>query len=164
LLTVTTTNSDLKQRAATNADTAEIQALVFGVLAEFGLAPDFDGTDRDITDVERHFLGRGGVFEVIENETGRIVGTVGLYPLDGETIELRKMYFAPEVRGRGLGQRLLQEMIEKARTLGYLRVYLETASVLKQAMHIYEKAGFLPVTDKHTPRCDQAFMLELNQG
>jgi putative acetyltransferase len=73
------------------------------------------------------------------------------------------MYFAPEVRGRGLGQKLLQEMIEKARNLGYLRVYLETASVLKQAVHIYEKAGFTLVVEKHTPRCDQAYVLELGK-
>ena len=160
---MTTTITDLTQRAATNADCTEVQRLVFGVLAEFGLAPDFDGTDHDITDIQIHYLDRGGVFEVIENNEGKIVGTVGLFPLDETTIELRKMYFAPEVRGRGLGQKLLREMIEKARNFGYLRVYLETASVLKQAVHIYEKAGFMPVVDKHTPRCDQAFMLELGQ-
>jgi putative acetyltransferase len=132
-------------------------------LAEFGLAPDYKGTDRDIMDIETHYLDRGGAFEVIKNGEGKIVGTVGLYPLNDETIELRKMYFAPEVRGRGLGQKLLQEMIEKARNLGYLRVYLETASVLKQAVHIYEKAGFTRVVEKHTPRCDQAYVLELGK-
>jgi putative acetyltransferase len=160
---VTSTESDLTQRRATNADCEAIQALVFGVLAEFGLAPDFNGTDRDITDIETHYLDRGGVFEVIENDEGTIVGTVGLYPLDERTVELRKMYFAPDIRGRGLGKKLLQEMIEKARNLGYLSIYLETASVLKQAVHLYEKAGFTPVIDKHTPRCDQAFVLELDK-
>lgn len=160
---MTTIINDLIRRPATNADCAEVQALVFGVLGEFGLEPDYGGTDRDITDIETNYLDRNGVFEVIENDGGKIVGTVGLYPLDETTIELRKMYFAPEVRGLGLGQKLLREMIEKARNLGYLRVYLETASVLKQAMHIYKKAGFKPVVDKHTPRCDQAFMLELGE-
>jgi putative acetyltransferase len=158
---VTARVDDLIQRSAKNADCEEIQALVFGVLGEFHLEPDFHGTDRDIEDIETHYLDRGGVFEVIENEEGKIVGTVGLYPLDETTIELRKMYFAPEVRGRGLGQKLLREMIEKARNLGYLSVYLETATVLKQAVHIYEKAGFKPVVDRHTPRCDQAYVLEL---
>ena len=160
---MTSTISDLKQRSATNADCDAVQALVFGVLAEYGLAPDFDGTDRDITDIEANYLYRGGIFEVIENAAGKIVGTVGLYPLDKETIELRKMYFASEIRGRGFGKKLLQVMIEKARNLDYLRVYLETASVLKQAVHIYEKAGFTRVVEKHTPRCDQAYILELSK-
>jgi GNAT superfamily N-acetyltransferase len=160
---VTSTISDLKQRPAANADCPEVQALVFGILADFGLSPDLDGTDSDISDIETNYLHRGGVFEVIENNEGRIVGTIGLYPLDESTIELRKMYFAPEVRGQGLGQKLLRAMIEKARNLGYLRVYLETASVLKQAIHIYEKAGFARVVEKHTPRCDQAYVLELGE-
>jgi len=154
-------SDDLKLRSATNADAAEVRALVFGILTDFGLEADVDGTDRDLFDIEANYLRRGGVFEVIENTQGSIVGTIGLYPLDDETIELRKMYFASEVRGSGLGQILLQKMIEKAKNLGYLRVYLETASVLKQAVHIYEKAGFMPVAEKHTPRCDQAYMLEL---
>lgn len=148
-------------RAANNADVAAIQALVFGILKEFDLAADLRGTDLDITDIEANYLTRGGVFDVIVDDRGRILGTCGLYVLDDSTIELRKMYFAPEIRGRGLGKKFLARMIEKAKDLGYLRVYLETASVLKQAVHIYEKAGFRPVDVKHTPRCDQAYMLEL---
>ena len=150
-------------RPATNADRDAIQRLVFGVLAEYDLAPDRDGTDRDLNDIEAHYTNRGGVFEILEDDHGHIVGSIGLYPMDAETIELRKMYFAPEIRVRGLGRKLLERTIEKARNLGYLRVYLETARVLKQAVHLYESVGFTPVDVKHTPRCDQAFTLELGR-
>jgi len=151
----------LKIRSATNADRSQIEELVFGILRTFDLALDRDGTDKDLSDIEANYLSRGGIFEVIENSDGQIVGTIGLYPLDETTIELRKMYFDPSIRGRGLGKELLAKMIEKARNMGYMRVYLETASVLKQAVHLYESAGFQPVDVKHTPRCDQAYVLEL---
>jgi len=151
----------LTLRPATNADSAAIRELVFGVLADYGLEPDLDGTDVDLNDIEANYNGRGVVFEVLMDSTGSILGTVGLFPMDEATIELRKMYFAREIRGRGLGKKLLARMIDKARNLGYLRVYLETASVLKQAVHIYEQAGFRPVDVKHTPRCDQGYVLEL---
>ena len=154
--------NELTIRSATNADRAQIEELVFGILRSFDLALDRDGTDKDLSDIESNYLARGGVFEVIENNDGKIVGTIGLYPLDETTIELRKMYFDPSIRGRGLGKQMLKEMIEKAKILGYLRVYLETASVLKQAVHLYESAGFQPVEVKHTPRCDQAYVLELS--
>jgi putative acetyltransferase len=156
-------SDELKFRSATNADHREIEGLVFGILESYGLALDRDGTDKDLADIEANYLARGGVFKVIENRDSRIVGTIGLYPLDETTIELRKMYFDPSIRGRGLGKKLLVEMIEKAKNHGYLRVYLETASVLKQAVHIYENAGFRPVDVKHTPRCDQAYVLELGK-
>lgn len=151
----------IKIRPASNADCENIQRLVFGILAEFDLESDLQGTDLDITDVETHYFGRGGVFEVLEDTAGSLVGTIGLYPLDTETIELRKMYFASELRGRGLGRKILSRTIEKAKSLGYLRVYLETALVLKQAVHLYESFGFKPVEVKHTSRCDRGYVLEL---
>jgi putative acetyltransferase len=154
-------SDELKIRSANNADRERIEQLVFGILESYGLALDCDGTDKDLSDIEANYLSRGGIFEVLENDDGQIVGTIGLYPLNETTIELRKMYFDPSIRGRGLGKQLLAKMIEKAKNLGYLSIYLETASVLKQAVHIYEKAGFKPVDVKHTPRCDQAFVLEL---
>src|SRR4051812_48610555 len=114
--------NDLIIRAATNADRSQIQDLVFGVLRSFDLALDREGTDKDLSDIEANYLARGGIFEVIENLGGKIVGTIGLYPLDESTIELRKMYFDPSIRGRGLGKKLLTKMIEKARNMGYLRI------------------------------------------
>jgi N-acetylglutamate synthase-like GNAT family acetyltransferase len=149
-------------RSATNADCARVQNLVFGILREYDLPPDLDGTDRDIADIEAHYTRRGGVFEIIEDAEGNLLGTCGLYPLSAETVELRKMYFARELRGRGVGKQTLQRMIQTARELGYKKIYLETAIVLKEAVHLYEKFGFQPTDEKHTPRCDQAYFLELN--
>src|SRR6185503_20256673 len=116
---------EISIRSATDADCKRVQDLVFGALREYGLAPDPDGTDRDITDIETHYLKRGGVFEILENADGNLLGTCGLYPLDDETIELRKMYFAKELRGRGYGKKLLERMIETARSLGFKQIHLE---------------------------------------
>jgi putative acetyltransferase len=156
-------DSQISIRSAINADCLRVQDLVFGVLREYHLAPDPDGTDRDISDIETHYLKRGGVFEIIEDAGGNLLGTCGLYPLDDETIELRKMYFAKELRGRGYGKKLLERMIETARALGYKQIHLETNSALKEAIALYKKYGFAPVEEeKLTPRCDQTYFLELN--
>jgi len=148
-------------RPATNRDCERVQNLVFGVLKEYGLELDKNGTDKDIADIETHYLKRGGIFELLEDENGNLLGTIGLYPMDAETIELRKMYFAKELRGKGYGKKMLERMIEKARELGFKKIYLETAKVLREAVYLYEKFGFKPTDEKHTPRCDQAYFLEL---
>jgi putative acetyltransferase len=148
-------------RPATNQDCERVQRLVFGVLREYDLAPDLTGTDRDIADIEAHYTNRGGTFELIEDKEGNLLGTVGLYPMSAETVELRKMYFAKELRGRGIGKQTLERMIRAARAKGFRKIYLETASVLKEAVHLYEKFGFEPTDEKHTPRCDAAYFLEL---
>ena len=148
-------------RAATNEDGERVRALVFGVLGEYGLEPDPRGTDRDLDDIEAHYTKRGGVFELIEDAQGNLLGTVGLYPLTAETVELRKMYFSRMLRGRGVGRQTLQRMIEKARAAGFKKIYLETASVLREAVALYEKFGFQPTEEKHTPRCDAAYTLDI---
>jgi putative acetyltransferase len=152
---------EISTRAATNADCERVQSLVFGVLREYGLAPDLEGTDRDISDLEAHYIARGGVFELIEDARGRLLGTCGLYPMDEETVELRKMYFSKALRGRGIGKQTLARMIAKARELGFRKIYLETARVLREAVALYEKFGFEPTHEKHTPRCDAAYYLQL---
>ncbi len=154
-------NAKIFIRSASNGDCERVQNLVFGILREYGLKPDLNGTDKDIADIEGHYTNRGGIFEIIENEAGELLGTCGLYPMNNETIELRKMYFSPKLRGQGFGKKTLQRMIEKSRELGYQKIYLETATILKEAVHLYEKFGFEPIDEKHTPRCDAAYCLDL---
>ncbi len=148
-------------RAATNDDCARVRELVFEILDEYGLQGDPDGIDRDISDIESNFIDRGGIFEILENEEGKMVGTVGLYPLDDRRVELRKMYFVPEIRGKGRGKQILTRMIRIAADSGFKQIVLETASVLKEAIGLYEKFGFKETTDKHAPRCDRAYYLDL---
>lgn len=151
----------LNIRPATNLDRFKIEGLVFGVLESYGLPFDRDGSDEDLADIESNYFGRGGVFEVIENDAGTIVGTVGLYPIDEITIELRKMYLDPSIRGRGLGKLILQKMILKAKSLGYARIYLDTSSALREAVFLYERIGFTPVAARETSGCDRAYAFEL---
>ena len=150
-------------RSASNQDEERITALVSNVLAEFGLQIDLEETDADLRDIESSYLQAGGVFEVIEDEQGNLLGTVGLYPVDESTCELRKMYFVPKARGLGLGKYILERAIARAGELGFERIVLETASVLKAANHLYVKYGFRPIDKEHLPaRADLAYILDLN--
>lgn len=155
-------NAEIIIRSASNADCERVQNLVFGILREYDLEPDLQGTDKDIADIETHYINRGGIFELIEDAQGNLLGTCGLYPMSDEIIELRKMYFSKEFRGKGFGKKMLARMIEKARRKGFKKIYLETAKILKEAVHLYEKFGFEPTNEKHTPRCDAAYFLTIN--
>lgn len=151
----------LNIRSATNADEERVTELVFAVLAEYGLQPDPETTDVDLRDIEGHYLTRGGLFEVIEDgET--LVGSVGLYPIDKNVCELRKMYFVRGARGQGLGKYILVRMVDQARNLGFKRIVLETSSKLMAANHLYTGFGFTRVHSDHlATRADQAYALDL---
>jgi len=149
-------------RPATNADCERVANLVYGVLEEYGLQPDPDATDADLKDIGQSYFHRGGAFYVFEEEDGSLVGSYGLYPMQAEICELRKMYLRRDYRGKGHGRLLLNDALGKARQLGFRKMILETASVLKEAIRLYEDYGFTPYQPDHlSPRCDQAYVLEL---
>jgi len=159
---------EITVRPAGNADRERVKSLVGSVLREYGLTPEPLGTDADLEDLEKNYINRGGVFELLEDANGELLGTVGLYPMpsvDAEkpkTVELRKMYFVPQLRGQGWGKKTMTRMIETARELGFKRIILETHSVLKEAIGLYKSFGFLPSCEgKHSARCDQVFFLDL---
>lgn len=154
-------------RPATDADAPAARELVAAVLREFGLHQDETGTDADLGDLSAAYFRRGGDFAVLLDASGAVVGTCGLFPLasdrDGRrVVELRKMYLAPAWRGRGQGRRLLEWALTRARELGFNRITLETAAVLKDAIALYERNGFTPDrSGLHSCRCDTAYAREL---
>jgi len=154
--------SHLSIRAATNNDLEAIVKLVFGVLREFGLEPDPSATDADLQDIEASYLQRGGLFEVIEDRGGNLVGSVGIFPVDENICELRKMYFDPTIRGLGLGGYVLQRTIDQAKELGFRRMVLETSNKLTAANRLYVRFGFQSFTADHLARrADQSYRLDL---
>lgn len=157
--------NDFIIRAATDADRDQVISLVSDVLAEFGLPFELDSKDADLQEIERDYLRAGGIFEVIEDRAGNLLGTYGLFPLTKDVCELRKMYFVPEIRGRGLGRDVLRRAINNARRLGFTTVRLETISVLERAVRLYTSFGFQPVPTAHvSARVDQAYILELSDN
>ncbi len=149
-------------RRACNEDREQVTRLVYGVLEEYGLKPDPAQTDADLSDIAQSYCERGGAFFVLEDERGPIIGAYGLYPIESQTCELRKMYLHKSHRGKGLGKFLLDSALAQARESGFTTVTLETASVLKEAIALYESYGFRQYKPEHmSERCDQAYVLEL---
>ena len=152
----------LRVRSATNKDRERVVEIVFGVLEEFGLQADPGTTDADLQDIEGNYIERGGFFEVIEDGDNNILGSFGIFPIDDETCELRKMYFIPSARGMGLGKYVLQRTITRATELGFKKIVLETSSKLIAANRLYIQFGFKPVPSDHLAlRADQAYALQL---
>jgi len=150
-------------RTATNQDIPSIKNVVFSSLREFGLYPDDGGKDNDLNDIESSYLLNNGFFGVVvHKETNLIVGCFGLFPVNDNICELRKMYLLKETRGNGLGKFILDTAIHIAREKHYKKIILETISVLTTAIFLYKRYGFKEIKPKEiNARVDQAFELDI---
>jgi GNAT superfamily N-acetyltransferase len=116
----------------------EAQALIEELTAELERRYDDDGSGGfDPADV----LGPRGVF-LVGRLNGRAVACGACRPLDGDVGEVKRMYVAPEARGRGLGRLILNGLEEFARRTGYQAIWLETGVLQPEAVGLYESAGY----------------------
>ena len=149
-------------------DDAAVAAIIRSVMTEFGAVGEgFAINDPEVDCMSQTYSVPGAAFFVVEMD-GRVVGGAGVAPLAGGepgVCELRKMYFLEEARGLRMGERLLRQCLDTARSLGYRVCYLETLKGMEVAQRLYEKVGFrrLPAPMGATGHhgCDRYYTLDL---
>jgi GNAT superfamily N-acetyltransferase len=88
----------------------------------------------------------GGWFGVLRVD-GRALACGGFKRLDARTAEIKRMYVAPDGRGRGLGRTMLARLEAVAAEMGYERVRLDTGAVHHEATALYRRAGYREIPD-----------------
>ncbi len=126
-------------------DNERVAQVIRQVMTEFScVGPGFSIEDPEVDQMYETYQGDQAAFFVIEHQ-GQVFGCGGFGPLpggDGATCELKKMYFLPELRGHGMGKKLLNHCIETAAQRGYQRMYLETVNRMTSANALYRLRGF----------------------
>jgi GNAT superfamily N-acetyltransferase len=70
------------------------------------------------------------------------MGIACLKTLTDSIGEIKRMYVRPQARKRGLGRELLNQLLEEARQIGYVRVRLDSARFMAEAHQLYHTSGF----------------------
>jgi GNAT superfamily N-acetyltransferase len=88
------------------------------------------------------------------------VGCVGLRPTEPPgCCEMKRLYVSPEVRGFGLGERLVDAVVKEAERIGYREMRLDTLPSMTGAIALYRKLGFEPMEPYYdTPVIGTIFM------
>lgn len=132
-------------RPIREGDIKTVAEIIRKVMTEFqAVGCGYSINDSEVDDMFTAYSPEGSEFYVVETK-GQVLGCGGYAPLKGgddHTCELRKMYFLPELRGTGMGARMLELCLEEARRDGYRHCYLETMEGMEQARSLYASFGF----------------------
>lgn len=121
-------------------------------------APDLKALD----DPDGYILNQSGSI-LIALDKEEAVGCCALIKLDTDNYELAKMAVSPKAQGKGIGLLLGEAIINRAKSMGVKRLYLESNSVLVPAINLYKKLGFKAIEGVASPyeRCNVQMELHL---
>lgn len=132
-------------REVQKTDNAQLERIIKACFPEYDIP--LTGTayeDLETTQMFESYQKDKEIYFVIEVDS-EVLGGAGIKPLkqgDGTVCELQKMYFSPKIRGKGYGKLLFKKCLKAAKDFGFNKCYIETASQLEAAIHIYESFGF----------------------
>ena len=75
------------------------------------------------------------------------VGCAALKRLDPTTAEIKRVYVAPEARGRGVARALLARLEEIARDFGYTTLRMDTGAKQPASVALFSSIGYEQIAD-----------------
>ena len=128
-------------------------------LSEYFYVEDYD--EKVLKNCKEEIINKGGyIFFAIYDKS--VVGTMALIPRENGVYELNKMAVNKELRGNGIGNQLINFIIDFAKNKRYKSVILYSNTVLKNSIHLYNKFGFKEIKiENNTPYKRSDIKMEL---
>jgi len=159
---------EIEIRPAGPVDIPEVRLILKEYVAWIGLDLAFQEIDAELAGLPGDYAPPRGALFVAE-ETGRLLGTIGLRPLeeqaciagayDAKAGEMKRLFVRPDARGRGLAKRLISIALDEARRLHYSEIRLDTLPMMGDAQSLYTSLGFHDIEPYYdTPIAGTRFM------
>ena len=128
-------------------------------LSEYFYVEDYD--EIVLKNCKEEIIDKDGyIFFAIHDSS--VVGTMALIPRENGVYELNKMAVNKELRGNGIGNQLINFIIDFAKNKRYKSVILYSNTVLKNSIHLYNKFGFKEIKiENNTPYKRSDIKMEL---
>lgn len=100
------------------------------------------GFDAELAGLPGRYAPPSGCLLLAMADDDAPAGCVALRDLGEGTCEMKRLYVAPEFRGRGVGRLLVGEVLCRAGQAGYRRIVLDTVPEMAAAIALYQSFGF----------------------
>ncbi|MGH6828812.1 MAG: GNAT family N-acetyltransferase [Rhizomicrobium sp.] len=140
-----TSKGTLRIAPAGKRDIASVRALFAAYAAGLGVDLTPQGFDSEIAGLPGAYAPPRGAILLAFDCRATAMGSVALKPLNVRAGEIKRLYVMPSARGRGVGRKLMEAVLRRARRIGYTEIKLDTLPHMKEAVALYERLGFEPV-------------------
>jgi GNAT superfamily N-acetyltransferase len=127
--------------AADESDIEAVRSLWREYWASEGFADDFQGFAEELRSLPGDYGPPRGLL-LLALIDGAPSGAIALRTLSENACEAKRLYVRPRFRGQGVGQALLEQLIERARSKGYKALYGDTLPSMHAALRMYKSRGF----------------------
>lgn len=103
--------------------------------------PALGGIEDEIAGLPGQYAAPEGCL-LLAYSDGELRGCVALRRWREGAAEMKRLYVRPAARGLGLGRELVLSVIDRARSMGYERVVLDTIPGMDRAQSLYRSLGF----------------------
>jgi GNAT superfamily N-acetyltransferase len=126
-----------------------------------GFSLCFQSFDKELAGLPGDYAPPGGRLLLAEYE-GQLAGCGALHKLEPEICEMKRLYLRSAFRGKGLGRGLAETLIGEARSIGYLRMRLDTVEpMMRDAVGLYRRLGFKEIAPYRPNPIEGAMYMEL---
>ena len=146
------------------ADLPALTQLFRAYAASLPIDLGYQGFDNELASLPGKYAPPLGALLIARDANGEAVGCVAMRPLpsapgEGSVCEMKRLYVAPEGRGRGLGKALALAIIEAAGAAGHSEMVLDTLPTMHDAQSLYRALGFSEIAPYYdTPIAGTVFM------
>jgi ribosomal protein S18 acetylase RimI-like enzyme len=104
---------------------------------------EFQDFARELAKLPGEYVEGSGGALLLAWQEGSCCGCVALRAFDEGRCEMKRLYVRQSARGLGLGRRLAEASVERARAFGYRRMLLDTLPSMREAQELYRRLGFV---------------------
>jgi GNAT superfamily N-acetyltransferase len=127
-------------------DAGSVRKLFSEYVQNLGVDLAFQGFDTELAQLPGKYIPPSGDILLARNHAGDALACVALRATTVRDMgEIKRLYVRPAARGQGLGRRMVEVIVGRARELGYANVVLDTLVGMDAARRLYAEFGFHPI-------------------
>lgn len=120
----------------------------------------FQNIEDELNNFPENYKNPDGDF-LIAKENNTVIGCVGIQKIDENIGEMKRLFVTKKYQGKGIGKRLVENIIEEAKKMRCRIIRLDTLKIMEKALGIYYKIGFYEIKPDYNNPYDDVLHLEM---